>query len=339
MLTDFLDSVRSFALSRVLMTAIELDVFRQLDERPLSKADLRKRTGIKEGPISDAFIDVLVAFKILNGNGDKLELSETGRSILPAYESIRSWAREMQLFYDSLCDLTGLVKSGDYKDSILSDYWIYKKSRDPKKLQASEVNDYSSLMDASQMQLSHAIMDHHDFSGYAHIIDFGGGYGRLAIALAEKYPGLRITIADLPAVCEKTRALVDAEGLGGRIDLLPVDFFRDPLPVGVADAIVFVRVLHDWDGDETANLLAKTRSCLCKDGTALVIEPMNDDSEQPTRSSALTSLMITLFGGKRRSMQEYAAFLRSVGYTDLSWSDCGLSLYRIVAARSRADSV
>ncbi len=338
MLTDFLNSVKAFALARVLMAAIELDLFRQLEQAPLSRAELKKRTAMEDTLISDAVLDVLVAFHMLREQDGKLELSDLSRSILPTYQSIRSWNREMQQFYDSLCDLTGLLRTGRYQDSVLSAYWIYKKSSEPKQLQASAVDDYSSVMDASQAQLSQAIVEHYDFGAHERIIDFGGGHARLAITLAKKYPHLRITIADLPAVCEGARARIDEAGLGARIKLLPVDFFRDELPANAADAILFVRVLHDWNDEEVSNLVTKARSCLRRPGTALIVEPMNDDTLKHDPSSVLTSLMITLFGGRRRSVQEYAALMQSAGYTSPSWRDCGLSLYRMVVAHTPRDN-
>jgi cyclopropane fatty-acyl-phospholipid synthase-like methyltransferase len=314
------------------MTAIELNIFRELEQEPLSRADLKERIAIADTSIGDAFLDVLVAFQILAEENGTLKLSPLGQSVLPVYASIQSWNKEMQSFYSSLNDFTGILKSGRYQDSVLSGYWAYKKSPEPRELQESIVSDYSSVMEASQEQLSQAIVEHYDFSDYKHIIDFGGGYGRLAITLAKRYPHLKITIADLPAVCEGARVRVDAAGLRGRIECLPVDFFCDGLPAGTADLILFVRVLHDWNDDQVADLIAKTRSCLRRPGATLVVEPMMDENVNSDPSSVLTSLMLTLFGGRRRSVQEYIKFLRSAGYNGLSWRDCGLSIYKIVVA-------
>lgn len=189
-------------------------------------------------------------------------------------------------------------------------------------------------MAASQVQLSQAMMEYYEFSVHARIIDFGGGYGCLAITLAERYPHLKITIADLPAVCAGARTRIDGAELGARIKCLPVDFFRDDLPTSESDAIVFVRVLHDWNDDELSDLLVRTRSCLREPGVALVVEPMIDESAETNPSSVLSSVMVTLFGGRRRSVQEYMTLLRSVGYVDLSWRDCGPSIYKMVVAHT-----
>ena len=333
MLTELLNHVKSFALARVLMTAIELGIFRQLEQATLSRAELKQRLSIADTPISDATFDVLVAFGILAEENGRLTLLPLSQSMLPVYDSIQSWNKEMQLFYSSLNDLTAVLKSGCYQDTELSDYWVYKNSTERKEPQLVAVDDYSSVMDASQAQLSQVIAEHYDFSDHDHIIDFGGGYGRLAITLAKRYSHLRITIADLPSVCEGARARVAAAELGGRIEFLPLDFFRDDLPTSVADAILFVRVLHDWSDDEVADLISRTRFCLRRPGVALVVEPMTDEEAEINPSSALSSLMVTLFGGKRRSVQEHIRLLHFAGYLVLSWHNLGLSLYKMVVAQ------
>ena len=143
---------------------------------------------------------------------------------------------------------------------------------------------------------------------------------------------MKITIADLPAVCKGASAHVDAAGLSERIQCLPLDFFHDDLPTDVADAIVFVRVLHDWNDQEVVDLIARTRNCLRRPGVALVVEPMTDDTAKLDSGSVLSSLMLPLFGGSRRSVQQYIGFLRSASYTRLRWRHCGLSTYKMVEA-------
>lgn len=338
MLPEFVRKVKSFALARVLMTAIELDLFRRIQEEPMCREDLLDRLGVEDSPMVDAFFEVLVSYKILSKDGDRFALAPLGKSVLPAYESIRSWSREMELFYTSLTDLPQLLKTGRADNSALSNYWAYKRVANRKELSTNEVGDYSSVMDASQEQLSKTILDTYDFSGHERVIDFGGGYGRLAMELVGRYQHLRITVADLPAVCDRTRSFVDAAELGERIECLPMDFFTDGLPRQSADVLMFVRVLHDWNDNDVMRLLERTRVCLKQRGTALIIEPMTDDSKAVDPSSVLSSLMVALLGGRRRSVGEYMSMLKSAGYEDPSCLDCGLSIYRIVVAHLEESS-
>jgi len=335
MLTDFLDHVKSFALARVLMTAIELDLFQELEGTPLSRADLKRCLGLADTPIADAFFDILIAFDILAESNGELVLLPLGESIFPVYESIQSWNREMQLFYNSLVDLTALLRTGHYWDSELAHFWAYKQPADRLAMPASLAKEYSNVMDASQVQLSQLIIEHYDFSRHQHVFDFGGGKGRLAIALARKYPELKATVVDLPVVCDGARAQIDAEGLGARVEFWPLDFFNDDLPTAVADAILFVRVLHDWSDEEASSLIQRTRPCLRDSGAIIVIEPMlSDKSGKPDPGSSLSALMLTLFGGRRRSVLQYMQLLRSAGYSRLSWSELGLSLHKVVVGHS-----
>jgi O-methyltransferase domain len=48
-----------------------------------------------------------------------------------------------------------------------------------------------------------------DFSEFRSLIDVGGGSGGLAIAMAETWPKLTITIADLPAITPVAQHYVD----------------------------------------------------------------------------------------------------------------------------------
>ncbi|MBN1451814.1 MAG: methyltransferase domain-containing protein [Anaerolineales bacterium] len=332
MLPNFLHLVKSFALARVLMSAIELDLFPTLQTEPLSRTQLLRQIGIADSNIANPFIEMLLAFEIIQERDGLLYLTPLSEAVLPVYESISSWNQEMLIFFRSLPDLTNVLRTGRYEETEIAHFWAYKQTADRANLEQAQVDDYSSAMDASQGQLSQIVADQYDFSTCDHVIDFGGGYGRLAFTLAEKYPNLKVTVADLPAVCEKTRIRIDALGLKDRVDTLPVDFFADELPTGVADAILFVRVLHDWNDEQAVQLLNRSRQCLRPSGKAIVVEPIMSDKAAVNPASAPASLMLALMGGKRRDVSEYTEFLTQAGYTSSSWRDCGLSIYKLIEA-------
>ncbi|MCB9453348.1 MAG: methyltransferase [Anaerolineaceae bacterium] len=332
MLPDFIGHIKSFALARAMMAALELNIFPLLAESPRQRSELIRQAGLADSPITHGFLDILIASELLAEKDGKITLLPLGQSVLPSYESMQSWSREMDLYYRSLDDLPQVLKTGDFTSTSLTQYWAYKGTTNRAAIQSSAVSDYSAVMAGSQNQLSQVILDTYDFSAMKHVIDFGGGYGHLGMALARRHPHLKVTVADLPAVCEGAKARIADAGLAVQVDCLPIDFLKDTLPNGVADAILFSRVLHDWGGDEAAVLLERTRVCLNGSGVALIIEPMPDGGTAPDPSSAITNLMLTLMGGKRRSVQEMMRFLEKAGYRDITWRDCGLSLYKMVVA-------
>jgi ubiquinone/menaquinone biosynthesis C-methylase UbiE len=331
-INSFLDRVRTFAAARAALAALELNLFPQLAESARSREDVRRALALADGPITDCFFDLLVTAGFLEESENRLALSPMSRAILESHDSIQSWGREMLDTYRGLQDLEELLKSGAFEKTNLASFWAYKTTTDRSALDTEEVAEYSARMDSSQREMSQHIAEVYDFSAHRQVMDFGGGYGRLAITLVRRYPDLRVTIADLPAVCEGARERIEAEGLSDRVQYLPCDFLNDPLPEAVADLVLFCRVLHDWNEPDLSTLLRRTRRCLQPGGKALAVEPMFNEAEPLTESALPAAIMLSLLGGRRRSVQAYERLFKSAGYSDVSWRESGQSIWRLVIA-------
>jgi demethylspheroidene O-methyltransferase len=332
-LAEFLSSVKAFALARCLIACLELDLFPQLKKQALSRTELMKQLNIPDSIVAESFFDMLISFNVIQEQDDKLLLTPRSEAVFEDYDSMKSWNQEMLLFYKSLADLSGVLKSGRYEETELASFWPYKKMDIRGDIKSEDIDEYSGVMDASQEKISQIIAEQVDLSDVNHVIDFGGGYGRLAFTLVEKHPHLKVTVADLPAVCEETQKRIEAKGLGNRINVLGVDFLKDDLPANTADAILFVRVLHDWSDDHVVKLLKRTRTCLVASGRAVIVEPIPLQKFNHDPASTPTSLMLALLGGKRRSVDEHQALLSQAGYSIFSWKDCGFSIFKQIIAQ------
>lgn len=325
---EFVSEVKGFILSKVLMAALELDLFMLLDNGERSFDDVCSELCI-DTKIGHVFLDILEAFGYLRLNSGKYALTARAKSIMPKYENTKSWNEEMKVTYKSLVDFTQILRTGDYKGSALSRYWAYKKDCDRKNIDSGASGKYSLVMDTSQEQIARLIADRIDFSSYSHLVDLGGGYGKFAITIAKKYHNVKVTVVDLPSVCSETNRIIAEEGLEYRVTAVGADFFKDPLPKG-ADVVSFVRTLHDWNDEEVKRLLETACSVLNRDGTILISEPMNEDSQEIDKSSALSSLMLSLMGGKRRKVSEYTHLLKSLGFSKTTCIDLGFSVYKVI---------
>ncbi len=328
---EFVSRVKGFILSKILMAALEIDLFVQLDTDNLTFDDICSRLDLNR-EIGHVFINVLEAFGYLCLKSGKYVLTARARSIMPNYKNVKSWNEEMKVTYDSLVDFTQILRTGNFKQSSLSAYWAYKKNLDPESIAPEVSRDYSLVMDASQEEIARLIVKKIDFSSYSHLVDLGGGYGRFAIEIAKGYPNIKVTIVDLPSVCDETVRLIAQEGLGNRVSVIGADFFKGPLPKG-ADIVTFVRTLHDWGNEEVIKLLVQARSILNSDGTILISEPMNEDNQQIDKSSALSSLMLSLMGGKRRKVSEYTDLLKSLGFGRITCIDLDFSIFKVILGR------
>ena len=73
-----------------------------------------------------------------------------------------------------------------------ADWWDYLNAN-PK-----ELEDFGEAMKSNSLQALRGVLEQCDFTGVQHIVDVGGGFGHLAIALLEKYPEASHLAADVP---------------------------------------------------------------------------------------------------------------------------------------------
>jgi acetylserotonin N-methyltransferase len=155
-----------------------------------------------------------------------------------------------------------------------------------------------------------------DLGKYRSLIDLGGGTGHLAIAACERYPQLRAVVFDLLDAVELAEEIVEASSAAERIRVVAGDFFVDPLPEG--DLYAVGRVLHDWNEEKIIKLLHRIHERLPAEGAVLIAEKLLEESKRSPRWAQMQNLnMLTCTEGKERTLVEYEALLRRVGFADV----------------------
>jgi len=164
-----------------------------------------------------------------------------------------------------------------------------------------------------------AIVRAYDFTGVRRLVDVGGGHGVLARAVLEANPELRGIVFDLPGVIEGTRAHLADAGLTDRCDAIAGDFFA-AVPEG-GDAYVLSWILHDWDDDAAARILANCRAAMRDGGRLLAVELVVPAEGEPVASPDLDRLvkatdleMLAIVGGRERTAAEYRALYAIAGF-------------------------
>lgn len=155
-----------------------------------------------------------------------------------------------------------------------------------------------------------------DLSPYRCLVDLGGATGHLAIAACQRYPQLRAVVFDLPAAVPLAREIVGASAVANRITIESGDFFADPLPTG--DLYALGRILHDWTEDKIVKLLGRIYEHLPSGGAVLIAEKLLEEGKRGPRWAQLQSLnMLTCTEGKERTLAEYEALLKQVGFAEV----------------------
>jgi SAM-dependent methyltransferase len=151
----------------------------------------------------------------------------------------------------------------------------------------------------------------YDWTGIRHVIDVGGGTGRLLADVLARNTQLRGTLLDLPRTVARGREYLAGLGLGTRCDVAGQSFF-DPLPAG-ADAYLLNRVIHDWDDARASLILRRCAEAAGGHGRVLVIESHGSDGDDPAAFAEMNLRMLVLAGGRERTIDDYAALSASAG--------------------------
>jgi hypothetical protein len=179
----------------------------------------------------------------------------------------------------------------------------------------ASMEDFAEAMKANSFNVTRGLLARYDFSCIRKVIDVGGGFGHLIVALLERYPNLRGVLFELPEVIAAGREqfpVADAS-IAARLEYVGGDMFRDGLPP--ADAFVLKMIIHDWDDARCVSLLENCCKRIDANGRVLCIDavlpPLGDTSDAPGK--LLDVNMMLVLPGKERTRAEWEALYQKAG--------------------------
>jgi len=124
---------------------------------------------------------------------------------------------------------------------------------------------------------------------------------------------------------------VTAKGIADRCTLESGDFF-EAVPKG-GDAYIMKRVLHDWDDERCAKVLANCCAAMNEKGRVFVVDAVIPPGNGPDRGK-LIDMQMLIMGGRERSKQEFATLFKEAGLrlTRIVPTKCPLSIVEGVRA-------
>src|SRR5262249_26199797 len=246
----------AFWPSKVLLTAVELDVFTTLGARALTGPELRRALGLHPRGVYD-FLDTLVALGFLDriGDGPSGRYRNTPNTATfldknqPTYIGGMLEMLNARLF-GYWNDLGTALKTGQPQNEV-------KHAKRPlfEELYAdpARLEQFMSAMRGFSGPNFRALADKFDFTKYRTLCDVGGATGQLATTVAERHPHLPAPSFDLPLVEPIAKRWIAKSSAAARVSAASGDFLKDPLPR--ADVITMGMILHDWNLDKKKHLI------------------------------------------------------------------------------------
>lgn len=156
-----------------------------------------------------------------------------------------------------------------------------------------------------------------DLSDRRSLLDLGGGPGTHAVFFCLANPGLTATVFDRPTTRPFAEKIAKRYGVSDRIDFVPGDFHRDPIP-GRFDVAWLSQILHSNTADECRGLIEKTSAVLEPGGLLLIHEFFLEENRAAPLFPALFSLnMLVNNYGRSYAAQETEEMMREAGFTDI----------------------
>ena len=319
--TDPFDALRQIAggygVARSIHVLAELNVADALGDAPLTAAELAKSTGAEP----DALYRVLrlaSAHGVFELKDDRFQHSPASRMLRSDHpQSMRSFVRMFGLAinWGAYAELEYSVKTGRpaMEKTLPEGFWTYLG----KHPEANSIFNATMLAKA-QGQIP-AIVASYDFSQFKLIGDIAGGRGHLLSAILEAAPKTKGVLFDLPHVVKEAGPIASE-----RLKLESGDFFKNPLPG--CDGYILMEIIHDWPDKEAVAILQAVRRAATPQARLLLIETIVPNDPGPDWSKMLDIHMLTLLGGKQRTLSEYERLLEQSGFSFQREIDTGTGI-------------
>lgn len=273
--------------SKVLLSAVEMELFTDLAKGPQPLESIQGRMGLHPRASRD-FLDALVALGfLLRADGlysntlatdtflDKHKPSYIGGILEMANSRLYG-------FWGHLTEAlrTGLPQNEARGGGVSSFEALYA---DPARLK-----QFLAAMTGISHGGNMTIAAKFPWASYKTFADAGAAQGDLAVQIALANPHLSGIGFDLPEVGPIFEEYVEKNGVAGRVRFAAGSFLEHPLPR--ADVILMGHILHDWGLDDKRMLIRKAYEALPDGGAFIVYETIIDDDRSKNAFGLMASL-------------------------------------------------
>jgi hypothetical protein len=299
-------------LHQTLYAAAKLGVADYLDGGWRSAVDLAGELKVNAGALYRV-LRLLASQGVFEENKDRCfknnQVSNFLRTGVPG--SVRS----LFLFWGSdfhyLCygKILHSIETGEPSRTLLSGTDGFEHLRQS----PEEARVFDDAMTNMSELVGPAIAAAYDYGAWRSLMDVGGGNGILLSHILRAHPGLRGVLADQEHVLNRAHEQGYLGGdLEGRASMEPCNFFEQ-IPPGCR-AYLMKSVIHDWDEDQARIILSNCRKAIPADGVLLLAEWDLLAENVPSNGKFIDVVMLVMWGGRERSMDEYRELLASAGF-------------------------
>lgn len=322
---EILDELRKFMESRVVLTAVEFEIFDILDRKTIDPTaeNIALELNVDTRALT-RLLDCLVALGFLSkSQNGKYELTERGAFLTSSHpSSILPMVQHQCLLWKNWSHLTEAVRHGfnPYRSEITSSPNAQKA--------------FIQAMHVIARSLAQDIVASYDASWARKLLDIGCASGTYTVAFLKAYPQMKAVLFDFPSVIPYAQHRISEEGLSDRVSYVSGDFYTDELPKG-CDFALLSAIVHQNSPEENIELFKKIHRALEPGGRLLIRDHvMSEDRTWPPGGTvfALNMLVMTP-AGDTYTFSELHQFLTEAGFENIRLVRSGPKMDCLVEAK------
>jgi (2Fe-2S) ferredoxin/cyclopropane fatty-acyl-phospholipid synthase-like methyltransferase len=304
---DLNRTLRGFQESRVLLTAVELDLFTAVGSGARAE-EVAARTG-SNPRTTEMLMNALVAMGWLAKQDTIFRNTPLSARYFVAESADDARAATLHLvhLWQTWSTLTACVRAGT---SVFRQEMV---GRSEEWTQA-----FIAAMHRNARARAPLVVRAVGTEGVTRMLDVGGGSGAYSIAFASANGNLQIDLLDLAKVIPIAQGHIESAGLARRIRARPGDLRADKFGEGY-DLVFVSAICHMLGADENKDLLQRCFAAMAPKGRIVIQDFILEPDRTAPKSAALFALnmLVGTQAGSTYTEAEYATWLSEAGFQDV----------------------
>jgi len=307
----------AFCRTRVLSTAVDLEIFTHISQGKKSAQELSQVTGTNTRGLA-MVLDTLCSMGYLHKKNDAYELTPLSRFFLVKGKKMYygEYVKHVDLSWEPWFKLTEVLKTG-------------KPSLPSGTEQEGGFNYYKELVPLL-FRTTHLVASGgakalgigSELKGLK-IMDVGTGSGAWGIALAQADPTCQIYGVDDAMVLQQTRRHAEQMGVINQFQFLPTNVEEDPLGDSEYDMATLSYVCHGEGSRKSKTIISKIYKALKPGGRLVICELCPDEGREKDFFTLVfgVNMLIHTTEGNTFTISEYSSWLREAGFKNVATID------------------
>ena len=302
-----LETANAFRKSRILLTAVDLNIFFCFFCKKLDKFWIVEKTQT-DPDVLYRLLNALCALDFLIKEKEEFMNTPIAEEFLvkgkPGYLSNLHHTNHL---WCNWSELTNVIKKGKPSENEKVE------KRDRNWLEA-----FIEAMDRRGLKQAPLLAKNIDLTSIRTVLDVGGGSGVFSRAMIHEKPEIKATIFDLPDVIQITEEYILQHGLKENMRTKSGNYRTDTLGTGY-DLVLLSAIIHMNSDEENLELIKKCYQALNKQGIIIIQDFIMENNRIEPKNGAFfaINMLVGTEKGNTYTENEIAGWLTSAGFNDI----------------------